>query len=134
MNHIRVVRGTDQKVHFAVFDNAQQRTPVDLSVYTDVVFEVFGANDDRPLLKKSIGTNGIAFRLDGGNGRRGDNEITVFIAADDTARFGANRFSDRCDRVYRLTGLKGDGERNVIHEGFFYSEPSGGEASVLRAN
>lgn len=127
MNYIRLVRGADQKIHFSVFDDAHNREPINMSMYYDIVFEVFNTLDDRPIVKKTVGTNEIVFG-------QGANEITVFVSADDTMRFSANGFKERCNRLYRLTGIRSSGERHLINEGAFYSEPSGGGANVLCGN
>jgi len=126
VEQVRIKRGTDQKVHFAIFDDALNRRPVDLSVFYDIVFEVFNTGDCDPILRKSIGTNGISFRQG-----RSTNEITVFVSADDTMRFRANSSLSQELRTYRLTGIKTNGERSVINEGIFYSEPTLGETNAL---
>ena len=126
MKLIKLERGFDAKVHFTVFKSVMERTPVDLTEYRDIVFEVYNSFDQSPILRKTMGNNGVSFRL----GSKEKNQITVHISAEDTMRFGANSVHSPASRLYSLSGVKGGGVTHLLNGGFFYSEPNKGGPNV----
>jgi len=112
---IRLNRGTDQKIRFTIYESAINQNPVDLSGFYDIVFEVFGSINDKPIIRKTIGTNSIV------QGEK-NNQVTVFVDADDTMRFSPNNMTGSVSRIYQLQGYMTNGRIQMLNQGFFYCE------------
>lgn len=118
---VSVIKGTNCKIKFRVYDNFQTRNPIDLTLYNEFICAV--TEDGRLLIEKKFSTNDISILLEGETAY--PFIIQVNIKKEDTEFLSINPSTEEKMRTLELFGINVNESVTRFMITDFYLEGSG---------
>ena len=118
---LSIVKKTDAKIQFKIYDDYMTKNPIDLSIYMDLILAI--TEDGRLLLEKKYSENSIDLSSDLTSGTL--YTATVRVNAQDTFSLNINPSNEERVRTLEFFGIDNNRKVTRFIKTEFYLEGSG---------